>query len=569
MATPSSSTAGGVPASTTAPSAAAAATTTTTTVPDQKDVADVLEERLIDAEYKIWKKNTPYLYDFVMTHALEWPSLTCQWLPTVKNAPSPPGIKTNAMEHSLLLGTHTTDGEQNYLMVASVNLPKSDAVLVAPNNTNNHDGNSSAKQNNNAVNDEEEEEVPTKKRKKDPTPSSAMASPIITPTTVSANYDDERSELGGFGTSSGTNPGTIGKVVIRMKIKHEGEINRARYMPQNHFIVATRGPNPEVYIWDLTRHSSFPVEEKTAGVGAGVGSGSVVGNYGSSVSGSPFAPQGVCLGHTREGYGLCWSTHQEGRLISGGEDGTICLWDVSVVTSGSGGTTAATNAKPESGVQIHPLSIFASHTDVVEDVDYHKRDPNMIGSASDDRSIMLWDVREKNPNKPVHWIQKAHDNDVNCLKFNPVNEFLMASGSADKSVALWDMRNLKSRMQTLTAHNDQVYQIEWAPHNESILGSCSADRRVCIWDLSRIGMEQSPEDAEDGPPELLFMHGGHTSKVSDFSWNINDEWTIASVSEDNVLQIWNMADEIYANSDEDEADMNSDDDDEEDILGEE
>ena len=24
-------------------------------------VADVLEERLIDAEYKIWKKNTPYL----------------------------------------------------------------------------------------------------------------------------------------------------------------------------------------------------------------------------------------------------------------------------------------------------------------------------------------------------------------------------------------------------------------------------------------------------------------------------------------------------------------------------
>lgn len=59
-------------------------------------------------------------------------------------------------------------------------------------------------------------------------------------------------------------------------------------------------------------------------------------------------------------------------------------------------------------------------------------------------------------------------------------------------------------------------------------------------------MEQTPEDAEDGPPELLFLHGGHTSKVSDFSWNQNDEWTIASVSEDNVLQVWNMAEEIYA-----------------------
>ena len=58
-------------------------------------------------------------------------------------------------------------------------------------------------------------------------------------------------------------------------------------------------------------------------------------------------------------------------------------------------------------------------------------------------------------------------------------------------------------------------------------------------------MEQTPEDAEDGPPELLFLHGGHTSKVSDFSWNRNDEWSLVSCSEDNVLQVWNMAEDIY------------------------
>ena len=27
------------------------------------------------------KKNAPYLYDMVITHALDWPSLTCQWFP--------------------------------------------------------------------------------------------------------------------------------------------------------------------------------------------------------------------------------------------------------------------------------------------------------------------------------------------------------------------------------------------------------------------------------------------------------------------------------------------------------
>ena len=52
---------------------------------------------------------------------------------------------------------------------------------------------------------------------------------------------------------------------------------------------------------------------------------------------------------------------------------------------------------------------------------------------------------------------------------------------------------------------------------------------------------QAPEDAEDGPPELLFIHGGHTSKVSDFAWNSLDDWVLASVAEDNILQVSCMA----------------------------
>jgi hypothetical protein len=44
----------------------------------------VIQEKMINEEYKVWKKNAPYLYDMVVTHALEWPSLTVQWLPDIE-----------------------------------------------------------------------------------------------------------------------------------------------------------------------------------------------------------------------------------------------------------------------------------------------------------------------------------------------------------------------------------------------------------------------------------------------------------------------------------------------------
>lgn len=82
---------------------------------------------------------------------------------------------------------------------------------------------------------------------------------------------------------------------------------------------------------------------------------------------------------------------------------------------------------------------------------------------------------------------------------------------------------------------------------------CKSDRRLNVWDLTKIGEEQTPEDAEDGPPELLFVHGGHTAKVSDFSWSPSANWVVASVSEDNTLQVWQMAENIY-NDEEDDSD---------------
>ncbi|MBE3045153.1 hypothetical protein IMZ48_21890 [Candidatus Bathyarchaeota archaeon] len=40
------------------------------------------------------------------------------------------------------------------------------------------------------------------------------------------------------------------------------------------------------------------------------------------------------------------------------------------------------------------------------------------------------------------------------------------------------------------------------------------------------------------------MHGGHTNHLADLSWNPNCPWMICSAAEDNLLQIYTVADSI-------------------------
>jgi histone-binding protein RBBP4 len=90
-----------------------------------------------------------------------------------------------------------------------------------------------------------------------------------------------------------------------------------------------------------------------------------------------------------------------------------------------------------------------------------------------------------------------------------------------------------------------VLSVAWSPHSPVHFASAAADRRVHIWNLDQIGAEQTPDDAEDGPPELMFVHGGHISKVSDLSWSPMAKWHLATTAEDNVLQVWEPSRHIW------------------------
>lgn len=164
-------------------------------------------------------------------------------------------------------------------------------------------------------------------------------------------------------------------------------------------------------------------------------------------------------------------------------------------------------------------------------------------------SLQILDLRRAENDSAAAVAPDGHADAINALAFNPRSETIVATASSDHTIGIWDMRSLKYKIHTLEGHVDAVTSLAWHPTEPSILGSGSYDRRVLFWDLSRVGEEQMPEDEADGPPELLFMHGGHTNHLADFSWNINDPWVVCSAAEDNLLQIWKVADSIVHTDD--------------------
>lgn len=131
-----------------------------------------------------------------------------------------------------------------------------------------------------------------------------------------------------------------------------------------------------------------------------------------------------------------------------------------------------------------------------------------------------------------------------CVEASNFDENLLITGSVDSIAAIWDMRYMNKYIFNMTQHTDVVTQAKFSPLQPNLVATSSGDCSVMVWDLSRIGEKQTDEEMKDGPPELMFVHSGHISKVSDISWNQNEELMLASVSEDNNLQVWQISNDI-------------------------
>ena len=80
-------------------------------------------------EKKIWKRNIPLYYKYLVSHILEWPSLTCQYMPIfIENE------EKEFINQKIIIGTNTGDKSSNYLYIANIRLPNPRSKNYNPTN---------------------------------------------------------------------------------------------------------------------------------------------------------------------------------------------------------------------------------------------------------------------------------------------------------------------------------------------------------------------------------------------------------------------------------------------------
>lgn len=187
-------------------------------------------------------------------------------------------------------------------------------------------------------------------------------------------------------------------------------------------------------------------------------------------------------------------------LASASDDKTIRLWNM--------------QTKKEQFV-LH------DHTQCVKTVAFHPRLHNTLASGSRDRTIKLWDLQTR---KVIQTLT-GHEHAVNAVLFSP-DEQLLASGSSDKQVKLWNSQTGKI-IATLKGHTLAVTALAFSSSSsEPLLASASADSTVKLWNLKTF--------------ELVHTLTEHTATVRAVAFSPNGNW-LATAGDDRTIRLWDIA----------------------------
>ncbi|KAH6784282.1 hypothetical protein C2S52_009241 [Perilla frutescens var. hirtella] len=244
--------------------------------------------------------------------------------------------------------------------------------------------------------------------------------------------------------------------------------------------------------------------------------------------------------------GLIWTMKfsPDGQyLASGGEDGVVCIWNVTMVDAPCKDDECCYGSPDMEGKPIHrneksthasiiipdkmfhieeaPLRRLKGHSTNILDLAWSTS--NHLLSSSTDKTIRLWQADSDKCLGVFH-----HSNYVTCVQFNPVDESHFISGCIDGKVRIWGLPS--KRVEEWANVQDIVTAVCYQPNGRGfVVGSLSGNCRFY----------------ESLGDELILnadinLHGRKKSsgnKITGIQFLNNDSQRIMIISEDSKIRV--------------------------------
>ncbi|KAI5966210.1 MSI1 [Candida pseudojiufengensis] len=412
-------------------------------VDDQPSEIPLIDEET-EKKYRIWKKNSPYLYEYLSTNSLLWPSLTVQFFPDVTTQVTENKSSTDILLSRLLHGTYTL-GQS---VVDSI------SILQIPSFSSNLNQN-------------------------------------LDISKLNFNQDKEEFEINK----------TLPKPKVLQKINQIGDVNKLKYMPQKPNVIASASSNGNLNIFERTRHKSF---QKSIIDDVDVNKAEITIDGELEIFALDWNQnkEGLLLSGDMEGnihlYDLTtydkkkkmesfkswkentnindieWFPTHDSIFGAALEDGSFVIRDIRDGKEGqriSKQITTTTTDSPTSS--INSISI----------------NPNFAtGIATGDSNglINLWDLR--NLDSTIKEF-KPHSSSITQLKFHPKFPQIIASSSTDHSVKLHNISRSKEEDPTFFQHLGHMLEVndfDWSYADDWTLASVAADNSLHVWKPSKV-----------------------------------------------------------------------------------
>lgn len=146
-------------------------------------------------------------------------------------------------------------------------------------------------------------------------------------------------------------------------------------------------------------------------------------------------------------------------------------------------------------------------------------DGKTLASASDDRTVKLWDVSTQTPPSTLPIIS-GH---LWCVAFSPDGMTAAFAGDAG-SVTLWDTATMQEQV-ILQGHEGPVISVAFAPDGKT-LATCGDDSTIRLWSRST-------------RQEVALLRG-HAGPVYSVTFSPDGE-TLASGSNDRTVKLWDVS----------------------------